>query len=366
MDVWAVIIRGESVVIKKGIVYSLIAVLLISSLTLTYVINYYNIKSNFNPSTLIVRGFEMKSTLHIFKQDFVRAMKISGRRAAIALVRNITDTGVYVSDAPSTIISLAYNGSGFMENATLLDWLEAFSKVVKYYKVNTSFKIWNYSLIPYNNSLLTLNYTMLVEIYLKDEIFGSYYLLNESFEVPLSLREVEDPFLTVESDSYLRAKYILCDKRLANVSSHDYFYGYSYIIFASDLSSIDNKAEKVLITDTLEGKTGYDGFKGYVLSNYYVNTSLSNYISNVSINGILNNSLVVIANNELWITNHFSNYENASCYFRWNKGIEVIDRLEGRKVFSDKGIATFIPVSALPEYLVRSTEEQVIDSEYFS
>ncbi len=366
MDVWTSAIEGESMGLRKGFVYSIIAIMLISSLTLEYIVNYYNMRSNFNPTLLIVRGFEMKSTLNIFEQDFARAMKISGRRAAVALIRNITDIGVYTHNAPLAIVTLAYNGSGFMENATLLDWLNAFSDVVKYYKVNASFAILNYSLIPYPDKLLTLNYSVKIQIYLEDEIFKSYYLLNESFEVPLSFVEIEDPFVSLESDGYLRSKYILCDKETAKVSSHNYYYGYAYITYSSDLSSVNNKENKILITDTLNGKNNYDGFKGYVLINNYSNTSLKNYVAGVNINNILNNSLVVVSDTEVWITNHFSAYENASCYFRWNKGINLINRMEGNKSYSLEGIATFIPTSALPEYLIWSTDEQVIDSEYFS
>ncbi|MCK4551096.1 MAG: hypothetical protein KAT91_04030, partial [Candidatus Aenigmarchaeota archaeon] len=177
---------------------------------------------------------------------------------------------------------------------------------------------------------------------------------------------LEDPFITVKSYGYAKQNFIECEKITGSANSGDWVYGFAYITDEINLLNVTDKAGKVLVTGTITGKSNFNGFAGIVTEQNDAPV-VPPYVFNVTTakNIILNNSIMVIDNETVWLTN-ITNQPNASCYFNDRNAPSFLSRLEGEnKSDSDLGIAAFIHVPSLPVEMQSGSDTYVIGYGYF-
>jgi hypothetical protein len=110
---------------KRGIFFTVIAILLVSFAVLTYV--SFTVREP-NTQAIQTRIFTLDNFLIDTQRDMDRAWFISGTRAMLALQQSVIESGVYIDDVYSAFSGAAVNGSysnlslGLVENSSLQTW----------------------------------------------------------------------------------------------------------------------------------------------------------------------------------------------------------------------------------------------------
>ncbi len=360
---------------KKGFVYTLFAIAMVSSVMLLL-----SIQSEYKPGVNIadkIRSDEMSYLEMGISSDLERAAYISGRRAVISIVNFEILFGNYNATANESIKDLIITGkygsntSSLMENATIANWVDTVKSLALSLGYLSEICIGEITISP--KDAFSLNVLVPATTLLYDEYLSMQLQRSGNFSAEIPFESVEDPFIVIESYGYAQQQIVKCASITGTSASGDWAHGRTYInLSKNDFSDVPEKNKKILVIKTLSGKSNYAGFAAIVSENAS-DTPPAPYIVGVSnaIN-ILNNALAVKQNITLWLTNITDDAEN-SCYFETPLGPSFLDRLEGTKTLSAKyslpgintGIGSFIYVPGLPPEIQHGTEDYAIDYEYF-
>ena len=380
--------------VRKGFVYSLFSVLIISSL-----IGLLSISSNSDmDKSLKINIDEKLRTDELFyfkegaKQDFGRSVYISGKRATIALVDDILRDGNYTEGVASENIkdlietgTYGNNTLVLMENSSVEDWASNIYHLGQLHRIAVHIDIISTDIIPDNPFSFELSND--VNISVTGLIFGIQFNDSAVSKNIIGLEAVEDPFISIESYGYLRQIVRKCNTtkypyHAQNISTTGVFGYPGSDNWTSGRLSLDindpNPSGKILvISDIPDGPNNADHFRGVVSENVSDDTTnISSYIfgassvvSNFSSLGFA--PIVVMEGDNVW-SSYIYDELNESCYFTDLLAPSFLDRLEGNFNTTAKynvtnetiGIASFIKVIELPEELQNPYSS--VDFKYFS
>ncbi len=357
---------------KKGFVYTMFTIVVVSSIFLVLALNMDKTSTHTTKIIEKIRADEVHYLVVGIEKDIERSGEISGRRALLALINWEISNGKFVNVANESVKEAIINGTvnngnenlTLMENNTISDWMQTLETLAKKRGLKTTI------LVPNTTVSMESPYTIRVStnahIRAQDEIIEVAYKRNTTYSNIVSVKNLEDPFITVKSYGYAKQNFIECEKITGSANSGDWVYGFAYISDENDLLNVTGKADKVLVTGTIVGKSNFNGFAGIVAEQNSAPVAPP-YVFNVTNakNIILNNSIMVIDNETVWLTN-ITNQPNASCYFNKRDAPSFLSRLEGKNnTDNDLGIASFIHVPSLPVEMQSGSDIYVLGYEYF-
>ncbi len=327
---------------KKGFIYTLFVMAVLSSLSLFILVQ----EDTPGAGTVAekIRGDEVGFFVRGAQDDVGRGVLISGRKALVSIVSDEVNLGRGFPDANESILGLMINGtfggenSTIMENSTILAWEESIRQIGRGRNIDINLSTKNIRISPSTFEVLAAGNTTLTAY---DPLTRIRYNRTFFLQQAISIEGLEDPYVTVKSFGAVKNTIKKCDSILGAASGGRWTYGKAYVSKSSDVSG-GASPQKILITDTLSGKTGYGGFNATVTEDNSPAASISGASGAYDL--AKNDSYVVLSNNRLWLANF------TSCYFEAPDGPSFLDRLEGRGTMSAKynvsgaieGIAAFL------------------------
>ncbi len=195
---------------RKGIVYSLITLLLVLPLFL-FIITYLDTAGSRDEVTsLKIRGIEISNFANSISQDVPRILRITSKRALISALNEVDLNGTPLDDAQLRIRELMLNGtiygseSSFMDASSLQNWAERMQVRGSRLGLNTNISVTYLNVTPYDS--FNLEFVMLLEVNASDtvgtvSIFRTY---NQSYIIRLSLEGLEDSLYPLNTLGFVK------------------------------------------------------------------------------------------------------------------------------------------------------------------
>ncbi len=148
-------------------------------------------------------GFGVENFVGSVADDFPRAVEISGKSAAAALVNHVVSSGEAVDDAEAKIAELANNGyyygspSVLMSNNSLLAWTKRLEEKAPYFGLSVIVNITNYSAVPFDAFHVLLNATISVNA--SNENYEVNFSRSYSAYKIVSIEGLEDPLYALNT-----------------------------------------------------------------------------------------------------------------------------------------------------------------------
>ena len=140
------------------------------------------------------------------QSDLDNVIYISGTRAMIALLEDISDSHNYISDLDGDFKELLINGTldgtpnTFMENSTIINWSDNVKNIAKdNYALEFDIKDYNTRVYQEDPWFITVELTALLNITDTEKIFYWNTTLNNTIQI--SILHLEDPLYTIESNA---------------------------------------------------------------------------------------------------------------------------------------------------------------------
>lgn len=360
----------------RGFVYTLFAIAMVASITMLL-----SLQSAYRPSLHVAEKIRSTELVYLERgilSDLERGTYISGRRATLTLVGAEVTSGSYNNTSNESIkdimLSGAYNGSTapLMANATLASWADTVESLSASmgYTPNILIK----SVRVSEKGAFSIELLSSAEVFLADERLSMQLNRTGNLSAEMNIEGIEDPFVAIESFGYTKQQITKCNSTAGTGGSSDWEWGTAYVnLTQTNFSNVQDKNKKVLIINTISGKSDYGGFAAIVSESQSDSPPAPYIIGASGATAARMGSLVVKQNNTLWMTNITDEPAN-SCYFEAPGGPSFLDRLEGTKTLSQKyrlpgvnvGIGSFIYVPGLPLELQHGSDTYAIDYEYFA
>ncbi|MFH1750782.1 MAG: hypothetical protein ABH863_03830 [Candidatus Micrarchaeota archaeon] len=176
---------------RKGIVYSLITLLLVAPLLLFLISYEESVGTRDELASLKIRGMEISNYANSISQDVPRIFSITSRRALISAVNEIDINGTPLDDSQARIIELMYNAtiynrsSAFMNASSLLDWADRMEAQGTRFGFDTNITFLNLDVVPFDSFKLEFSMLLLVNATDLDGIVSFVKVYNESYILPL-------------------------------------------------------------------------------------------------------------------------------------------------------------------------------------
>ena len=372
MDVWAGTYNNTGVeLMKKGFVYTLFTIVAVMSIMLVLQVNMSSTKNYISHSTEKIRADEVHYIVNGIEKDISRSNEISGRRALLSIINWEITNGTFITNAGNSIKETTLNGTinngeetlVLMENNTLKDWMITLETLINKRSITTEIVLKNTTILmdsPFNMLMLN-NVTLMAS----DPIIEVAYKRNKTYSNIISIDNLEDPYTTVKSYGYAKQNFIRCQNINGTTHSSDWTYGFSYVSNELNLENVTSKEDKILVTETISGKSNFNGFAAVITEQNDASITPP-YVFNVidATTNILNNSIIVVDNETVWLTNIISQ-ANSTCFFNDRNGPNFLMRLEGKDtpdaIF---GISSFLHIPSLPEEMQSGSDIYVLDYEY--
>lgn len=187
---------------KKGMIFTIVAILLVGVLIASSVIlakTTYKEKS----FIAITRVNSMNDFILSLHQDATRNLMISGYRAVISLQRYVAINGTFISGFDSKFMELVVNGTingevqDLMANATVTDWAERIN--IEANKLNININVTPKSVQVYHTSPWIIMIEFNATINVSDFNSLASWNYNKTFRKPIVVLNFEDPLYTVKS-----------------------------------------------------------------------------------------------------------------------------------------------------------------------
>lgn len=346
----------------KGLLYSIMAALIIIPI---FGIIFFHSQVGEKNIDISIRANELKYFVDSVEADLKRFIEITGKRALISAVSNITVSGIPLDDAQLRLSELIENGtlrgdpSPLVDTNNLNTWKEKVGTIAS----NSGF----YLLLKDIEMNITQNdsFNILFEIKtlvnISDPNAKMGVLRNVTAKSFVSIEGIEDPIFPLNTLGrvfriiryYNFSNYTKDIVQGINASSTS-ISGNATIINSSDLST--SNPNKILVTDIIaDSKIAIiSGFKGVVAEDSYVPGGFSKpYITGAP------NARTLIREGEKIFLDHVKtrvwNLQNLTLaiqngYYRpSDEGASFLDRLEGRLKLSkyNYGLETFVYLPSL-------------------
>ena len=186
--------------------YSIMAILIIVPLMIfitVYMTSSQNIK--FGATERVVADQQHQVAQGI-ENDFVRAMKISCRRALLAAVSKVTLNGLYLDNATLRLNELVTNSTFYgspnalMGGNTLPDWRDKILSQNYSFDIDASFSDLNIE----NLDGISLRISMLLTVNVSDRLNISRIDKTVRKEVIVSVEDLEDPIFPISTNGYVK------------------------------------------------------------------------------------------------------------------------------------------------------------------
>lgn len=358
---------------RKGFVYTLFTLIVLNLVVITALMP---LEAEAGDETSFKTNIdELYYFLKSVQGDIGRGGNIAGRRALVAVTTNVLSSGRGAVSAEDSIKEAFLNGtvggnsSSVMRDTTFRDWIDKMEAqaVSEGYSFNMSA---GNSTVRSNgfNTFFDVFYNLSVNDPSADAGFEK---LNQNKTVPISVEGLDDPLMMLNTD----AKYSLiverCEKvgaeRIMEGSSYEYNYtskgserewvsGLAEKYDGSDVSTVDNRDEKVLFTsDLCRYDAGLlDEFRG-VVSEIETDGAdicgsgeeIEAYIGGVDNYSMVEEGVVTVMDiNSVW-ENYLPTMVDTGCYFHDVNGPDFLSRLEN-SLDGSNGIGTLLNVPELP------------------
>jgi len=187
---------------KKGLVFTIIAIMLINVLIFSSVV--YN-KYNLRDKSIIdrIRIHSMNNFLDDFEKDMQRGLYICGIRALLGMEEYVTNQGLFVEDTNTAFKEAFLNGTinnvtlNLTKESTFMDWIKKTKEEARKIDIICTFVINDVSI--YHDDPWKVNVAVNLTLKIKDskkiaEWTRDYYLTKE-----IGIKELEDPLYIISS-----------------------------------------------------------------------------------------------------------------------------------------------------------------------
>ena len=298
----------NSKTMKKGFVYTLFTIVVVTSLMLLLQVNMISTTTSVSKSTEKIRADEVHYLVDGIDKDIGRSGEISGRRALLSIINWEITNGTFTTMAIDSIEEAILNGtinSGdetliLMENNTLANWMTTLETLANKRGITTEISLKNTT--TYLSSPFSISITNNASITARDIIIELAYKRNTTYSNSIIIDNLEDPYTTVKSYGYLKQNFIRCQNIAGIAHSSDWTYGFAYVSSETNYENVSDKQDKILVTETISGKSNFNTFAGIITEQNDIAVTPP-YVFNVTnaTNEILNNSIVVVDNETVWI-----------------------------------------------------------------
>jgi len=368
----------------KGFVYTFF-VLFVTSLLIILLVFPLNL-APYRDRGKKIRTDEASYFLKSIQSDLVRAYDISTKRASVAVINEIIDSGVSINSPKSFLEELIHEGtfnstdSIVMENSAITDWI---SKI-------EGLSLSSDYLFSMNNLILELEETTFPfirvncteNISLEDPKSGSTFHEFFSIVKNVNISGIEDPLYFLRTNGKKTRAFKQCDNsfRASNIGSGSQYiysdsnwtYGTSALFLNNeDVSLTQSKGSKIaFVNDLCEYNASQipylETFKGIVSETSVdlgnpcgTSISLDNFVGNVQdLNKTVlkDNLTIVLTSNEVWINNILDEVQN-SCYFYTSRGPSFFERMGNKLICTNcvGGVGSFLKINDLPTELQKTS-----------
>ncbi|MFH1294785.1 MAG: hypothetical protein ABIH90_02480 [Candidatus Aenigmatarchaeota archaeon] len=276
------------------------------------------------------------------EEDFARAMNIAGRRALLTMLMEMTDTGVYTSNADEFVKELMLNGSldgnetPIMYGNTLPEWES------RLLGVGTAFtKSFSYELFSVNRSS---GFDLLANAHIIVNVTGDDVRIDREFtdDFVIPLADIEDPVYLVETAGRVSR----------SIKPYGYAYYVSKIATGTANSSCFGNASfepgspntnRILVTDDASGLSGFAGIvseTGTPNQDCFI-TGIAGAVDLVNQTiSLVGYDGLVIDESGLWSAPFRDGLENGKYFSGF--GVGIINRLDGNLTPDADGIVSFV------------------------
>lgn len=339
---------------RNGMIFTSFAILS-SALLLTLVFIPFDSTSPELGSDEINRIGEASFYLESIENDVSRTLEMSTRRATIGLADYIVQEGEAVEDSDDAYSSIMSDGTymdneiNSMENASLQDWIGRVSSVSEGTGYEVSLDVDKVEIT--GESMDSIETTSKVNITLIDPATSVRFDTTKESSSQASIEGVEDSMLVLRSEGRYVSQYNFCGfeqpaENLELDGEGDAEAHGEAVVNPSDLETIENKEEKILVTDDVNdyGEAAND-FNGVVSVSQPNDMIYDNIVYNVETISSIGENLI-LSGDQVWNSNFGEIIEN-DCYIPSSDGPGYIDRLENN-IDGTGGMATFIDITELP------------------
>jgi hypothetical protein len=354
-------------------IYSIVAVM--AAVPLFLFIAYYISSTQtlgFSSSEKIVAD-QMHDVDTIIGEDFIRALKISGRRSLLALVSESLLNGTYISNSNDKILELLLNGTmdseqnSFMYNNTLQYWKDRILSIPVGFDVNIDYS----NLTVENLDGFNIEFSVDFIINISERTGKMRIDKTTKLETTTSTTGLEDPLFPINTLGFgkrviERYPYSVYSLKLGTGQSSGSCSGN-----ATFNESDPEKSQKILVTHNASAVSGFLG----VVSETSDVPSAGCYIVGVSgaVDSI-NQSIRSTGFPELYLDNSTDSvwylpvkYGIENGYYFPEPGPDFFQRLEGNLTNQTDGYQTFVNTQELEELGISIKPEQSrTDYLYFS
>src|SRR3989344_6147257 len=191
---------------RKGIVYSLITLLLVMPIP-PFPISYQEAAGSLDEvAALKIRGIEISNFADSVDQDVPRIFRITATRAIISAINEIDINGTALNNSQLQLIELMYNASiynrssQFMNASSLRDWADRMKQQGSRFGLNTNLTFVYLNVTPYDSFNLEFSMLLSVNATDADGIVSIYRTYNQSFVMPLE--GLEDPLYMLSTNGF--------------------------------------------------------------------------------------------------------------------------------------------------------------------
>ncbi len=335
----------------KGVGYTLF-VFITLSLLITYIIYTLSSKIEYTSTyPFVYKGYTLREIKDALERDFPRSVDIAVKRSLLIIINNETYEGRFYTNPLEILNNLSLSGvyAGFdnslISGNSINDWVNKYKAITTLKGINVNIEVKNYTTKLVGPLTLRACYNLTYNI--QDVYNEQGYKKSKISCSDVYLENFEDPYITIKSYENLISNMYLCDNIPGNQTGNE-FYGIAYKPSSNDLGGLSNKEDYILVVENISEYSNYGGFRGYVLGEKPpTGFTYSPYIYDVNISRIENNTFIGVSHNKVWITHKHLDESPTTCYFSWNEGMSLLDRLKGEGN-SEYSIATIISLSYLP------------------
>jgi len=374
---------------SRAYVYTLASLIFVAPLFL-FLVSYMNAASSGADRSEKIIADQTSNFEGNVESDFLKAAKISAKRAVLSAVSYVIINGNGLANASDSITTLMVNGtiSGqpqqLMENSTLNDWT---AKMVARAAETGYYVAVDYSSImvrPEDSFSLYFETTLFVNATSYNNRTSVRRVATEKFT--MSIENIEDPLYplnaygfvkrTILKSPYTRPPFWLAAGTNASGSASG-----PAVVSSSQayVDSISDKASKILVTNNISNITGASSFKGAVGNKSDVPIGFSKpYVSGIGGTGAISANLTIYLDaqtKKVWFIDNLTKDIDGKYYHASENGSSFLDRLEGRYNVSDYyrnqttniiGLETFVDLTELSANSVMpDTTQSVIDPLYW-
>ncbi len=322
--------------------------------------------------------------------DAGKALDIISTRAMSAAISNVIVNGIGLTEANATIKELSLNGSmngvqePLMESATFTDWMRKIEEIGILNGFYTNITIQNLEVKPYDS------FNILVVAWLGINLTDSQGVAsierNVSINQVVSIEGLEDPTYPLHTNGkgsiiIYRGRYWnnFTQSLVSGSGGNSWFYGKSVVISSSnqaDIQNVQNKNQKILVTDSTAGIESLVNSFGGVVSETSVSGITIPYISGATnAMSIIPTDTYILVDSTTGKVWYIDNLKNSIGYYHPSlKGASFLDRLEGKLEVQTKyqtdqmiGMESLVDKNYLATFgIVVSYDKTNVDHLYFS